>query len=234
MLQVVSFNKVFFNNCTFLACLHVFISFVLACATHTRISLCRLHASPPHEDGRLPVVQLRTARSPPPHMISYIFWLTSISYLVSQAKVPDKDASHWIPCYLRSSCSHVKSGFKIKKNHESKVPGKTPGIKIIYTSPSLSCPHADRRWASTFGRPITKGPSTFGPSKYLAHNQNQQSYHTWPITKIMILLVFLASLTSEKIITLIDLREGYSQSCHGSKQQRVANIDHRILHAQIM
>ena len=115
MLQDVSFNKVFFNNCTFLACLHVFISFVLACATHTRISLCRLHASPPHEDGRLPVVQLRTARSPPPHMISYIFWLTSISYLVSQAKVPDKDASHWIPCYLRSSCSHVKSGFKIKK-----------------------------------------------------------------------------------------------------------------------
>jgi len=157
MLQDVSFNKVFFNNCTFLACLHVFISFVLACATHTRISLCRLHASPPHEDGRLPVVQLRTARSPPPHMISYIFWLTSISYLVSQAKVPDKDASHWIPCYLRSSCSHVKSGFKIKKkNHESKVPGKTPGIKIIYTSPSLSCPHADRRWASTFGRPITR------------------------------------------------------------------------------
>ena len=102
MLQDVSFNKVFFNNCTFLACLHVFISFVLACATHTRISLCRLHASPPHEDGRLPVVQLRTARSPPPHMISYIFWLTSISYLVSQAKVPDKDASHWIPCHLRS------------------------------------------------------------------------------------------------------------------------------------
>jgi len=113
------------------------------------------------------------------------------------------------------------------------VPGKTPGIKIIYTSPSLSCPHDDRRWASTFGRPITKGPSTFGPSKYLAHNQNQQSHHTWPITKIMILLVFLASLTSEKVITLIDLREGYSQSCHGSKQQRVANIDHRILHAKL-
>jgi len=37
-------------------------------------------------------------------------------------------------------------------------------------------------------------------------------------------LVFLASLTSEKVITLIDLREGYSQSYHGSKQQRVANF----------
>ena len=65
-------------------------------------------------------------------------------------------------------------------------------------------------------------------------SSKMQSYHTWPITKIMILLVFLASLTSKKVITLVDLREGYSQSYHGSKQQRVANIDHRILHAQIM
>ena len=31
----------------------------------------------------------------------------------------------------------------------------------------------------------------------------------------------------------IDVREGYSQSYHGSKQQSVANIDHRILHAQL-
>jgi len=73
---------------------------------------------------------------------------------------------------LHAATSKVDS--KFKKNHESKVPGKTPGIKIIYTSPSLSYPHANRRWASTFGRPITKGPSTFGPSEYLTHNQNQQ------------------------------------------------------------
>jgi hypothetical protein len=33
---------------------------------------------------------------------------------------------------------------------------------------------------------------------------------------------------------LIDVREGYSQSYHGSKQQRVANIDRRILYAQIV
>ena len=49
-------------------------------------------------------------------------------------------------------------------------------------------------------------------------SSKMQSYHTWPIRKIMILLVFLASLTSEKVITLIltsekvithiDLREG--------------------------
>jgi len=67
------------------------------------------------------------------------------------------------------------------------------------------------------------------------------SHHTWlfgegyhlmgflPLPQRMLSLI----LTSEKVITLIDVKEGYSQSYHGSKQQSVANIDHRILHAEL-
>jgi len=59
------------------------------------------------------------------------------------------------------------------------------------------------------------------------------SYHTWLFGEGYHLMGFLPLLTSEKVITLIDVREGHSQSYHGSKQQSVANIDHRILHAQL-
>jgi len=52
-------------------------------------------------------------------------------------------------------------------------------------------------------------------------------YPYWPQRRLSLIL------TSEKVITLIDVRKGYSQSYHGSKQQSVANIDHRILHAQL-
>ena len=86
----------------------------------TRPAPSNRRCPPPAEDGWLPVVQPRTIRSPYPHIISKCSFL--LANLVSHAKVPNRDASHGLLlATLDHSCSHVKSGFRQKKHHESKV-----------------------------------------------------------------------------------------------------------------